>query len=94
MARKETVTKLVFISRRIQAKLVLHIRIGESVSSKYVEFFMHKCEEATHNYFASLGYRLGLPIAYLGISLGSVMLECNVIVLVRLKGVWEQSPHQ
>ena len=36
------------------------------------------------NYFANLSYRIVLQTAYLGVSLGSVMLDCNVIVLVRL----------
>ena len=38
---------------------------------------MYEYEETTHNYFASLGYRLILLIAYLGVSLSSVMLECK-----------------
>ena len=40
------------------------------------------------HYFASLGYRLDLHIVYLGVSLGSVRLDCNGIVLVRLKRGW------
>ena len=47
---------------------------------------MYKYEETTHSYFASLGYRLVLPIECLGVRLGSVMLDCSVAVLVRLKG--------
>ena len=74
---------------------------------KYVEFSIYKYEETTHSYFASLGHRLVLPILYLGVSLGSAMLDCNVILVVLLrlkgeyegdaptnKGVWGWSPYQ
>ena len=47
---------------------------------------MYKYDETTHNYFASLGYRPVLPTIYLGVSRGSLMLDCNVIVRVRLTG--------
>ena len=41
---------------------------------------MHIYEKTPHNYFASLGYRLVLLIAYLGVSLtlGPVRLDCKL----------------
>ena len=43
-------------------------------------------KETTHNYSIRLGYRIVLPIAYLNVRLRYGMLDCNVIVMVRLKG--------
>ena len=53
---------------------------------KYAEVYMYNVRKVRkpQNYFANLSYRIVLQTAYLGVSLGSVMLDCNVIVLVRL----------
>ena len=77
MTNRTVSLKVLFIYIRIQVHLVLNVKDGEShtsifisfpseASQKWVNLLSSFCinEETTH-YFASLGYRLVLQIAYL-----------------------------